>query len=186
MNHSIALIAAAWLFAAASAHAATYKIAPKESFVSFSATQNGAPAPGRFPVNGGAVTFDPKAPEKSGADVSVSVAGVSAAAEEMADTLKTAEWLDAKSHPTAQFVSDGFARIEGKENLYHMTGALTLKGVTLPVSAHVVILEQTPERLKATAEFPLNRLNFGVGWKDASAVKADVSVRADVTAYAAP
>ncbi|MBC7923038.1 MAG: YceI family protein [Ferruginibacter sp.] len=53
--------------------------------------------------------------------------------QEMRDThLKSADFFDADNHPKIAFKSTSFKKIDGDE--YEMTGDLTMKGVTKPVT----------------------------------------------------
>lgn len=70
-------------------------------------------------------------------------------------TLPEFDWFDSKNHPQAKFVG---TKIVTSETGYQVSGMLTLKGITTPVS---FILKETNNKL--TASFEINRLDFNIG-----------------------
>ncbi|MDB5457945.1 MAG: hypothetical protein JWP92_3530 [Caulobacter sp.] len=78
-------------------------------------------------------TYDPAAPEKSALKVSIDLASFSTGYDK-ADTAFPVEFLGADKNPTATFVSTAIVRNGDKGKI---TGALTLNGVTKPVTLDV-------------------------------------------------
>ncbi|MGB3726000.1 MAG: YceI family protein [Glaciecola sp.] len=70
-------------------------------------------------------------------------------------TLPETDWFDAEKHPRGTFVSDEIVKTPAG---YKVSGNLTLKGITNPVS---FLLQDTGKTLNAT--FTINRLNYQIG-----------------------
>ncbi len=104
---------------------------------------------GRFDKVSGTLNFNPAAPEKSSVSVSVDVGSASVASSELLGDIVGSDVLDAANFPTATFVSTSIERTgptSGK-----MTGDLTLRGVTKPVTFDVTFNGGTPSPMGAAA-----------------------------------
>lgn len=82
--------------------------------------------------------------------------------------LRSADFFDAEKHPFISFESTGIKPTGGKE--YELTGNLTMKGITKPVTLQLTYTGTNPNPLsnnRQTAGFKatgaINRYNFGVG-----------------------
>ncbi len=138
------------------------------------------PRPGRYEIDisGSAVTFRTRhlfglAPVRGSfairagtVDVAEPLAGSSIRAEiETASfrtrsgprdaTVRSARFLDAGRHPVITFQSE---RIDGPV----LTGALTVRGVTRPVSMSVELADASPRSFTARAATRIDRTEFGV------------------------
>src|SRR5579862_4444596 len=78
------------------ADVSSWKIIPNESTLTFTATQNGAPVTGTFTNFSGDINFDPAQLDKSNVKIIVNVGAISDAYNQLADTLKTADWFNSK------------------------------------------------------------------------------------------
>jgi polyisoprenoid-binding protein YceI len=78
--------------------------------------------------------------------------------------LRDDDFFSVERYPTAVFTSDHAERIprctEGSPN-YLLRGALTLRGVTLPISFPAVIAEADADHLTGQAQFEIDRTQFG-------------------------
>jgi polyisoprenoid-binding protein YceI len=91
--------------------------------------------------------------------------------------LRSADFLDVEHHPTMEFHSTG-VKVIGK-NDYDVSGNLTIRGVTKPLTMHVNYLGQwdtpwwedgvnkgTRRRAGFVAKTCIQRKDFGVSWND--------------------
>jgi polyisoprenoid-binding protein YceI len=74
---------------------------------------------------------------------------------------QTEEWFDAKKYPQIKFKS---TKVEKKGNDYVITGDLTIKGVTKPVSIPAAVTS-SGNKLTFKGTFSVSRLDFKVGHK---------------------
>lgn len=77
----------------------------------------------------------------------------------VARAAKSPRFLDARRHPTARFEVERFSLDAGGEG--DVVGVLTLHGVSKRVRVPVRI-EQANGRLRATAEFSIQRSDYGI------------------------
>lgn len=91
---------------------------------------------GFFTDFSGKLTFDPKSPVNSKLDVDVNMNGIETTVPKLNDHLKTADFFDVAKYPTASFRSSAIT-VTGPTT-GKVTGDLTLKGVTKPVTLDVV------------------------------------------------
>lgn len=118
----------------------------------------------------GTLVLDEDNPEASSVTATIAVSAVRSDLLEREEAIRDAVWLDAENHPTITFTSTGvelMPEIEGRRAA-KVTGDLTLKGVTLPVTLDVVLNKigiEPPSRKKAmgfSATGKLERDDFGI------------------------
>lgn len=91
---------------------------------------------GRFDKLSGTLNFDPNQPEKSAVSITMDMTSLDTPSGELNNELKGTAVFDAAAFPTASFKSTAVTRTgpdSGK-----ITGDLTIKGVTRPVTLDVV------------------------------------------------
>lgn len=164
--------------AAMLAFAATqWSMQPRQSKLTFVATQAGAPFEGSFDQFSADIRFDPKDLGASRFEVKIDTASVNTQDGERDDTLKGADLFDVRRFPGAHYVAEKFTS-KGGDN-YSATGKLTLRGVTKEAPIEFTFENQQGGAwLKGTAR--IKRLDFGVGqgeWQDTATVGNDVQVR---------
>jgi polyisoprenoid-binding protein YceI len=71
------------------------------------------------------------------------------------ETLPEGDWFDVDNHPRGSFSS---TNVEPVANGFDVSGELTLRGKTLPVSFKLL-----KKGRRLTANFPINRLDYGIG-----------------------
>lgn len=105
-------------------------------------------------------------PANSSATLSIEATSIDTDNAMRDDHIRSADFFDAENHPTITFTSTGVSR-DGDD--YLLTGDLTIRGVTKPVTLTVETPEfgQTPQGgtkagFSATAE--INRTDFGVSY----------------------
>lgn len=113
--------------------AGSYQVDPAHSQVAWEVNHMGfSILEGMFPVSSGSLTIDPAHPAAAKVDVTIQIDQLAVTAAPFANHLKSAEIFDAAKYPTARFVSTGVTPRGG--NRATITGTLTIKGVTKPVT----------------------------------------------------
>lgn len=84
--------------------------------------------------------------------------------------LRSADFLDVEKHPTIGFRSTRLER--AGENRYRLTGDLTIRGTTRPVTLEVTAEGHAKdpwggERIGFTAQTKIDRRDFGLNWNAA-------------------
>ncbi len=97
----------------------------------------------------GSVSFDPEAPEASRVDVTMNASSLWTGVPAFDELLKSADFFDARRHPTIRFRSTGVRRMG--ERTGELSGELSILGVTNPVTLYVV--------WNFTGEHPLAAVN---------------------------
>jgi cytochrome b561/polyisoprenoid-binding protein YceI len=160
--------------AAAPAAGASYGLLAAQSSLTYTFTQAGARARGRF--RSFAVTFDPAAGRL---DVVIDVRSLDTGDAQRDGVLGGSDFLDVARFPQARFTA---TRIEKTAAGYRAIGTLTLRGVSRPVAVPFTWRIATPHGSPVgylAGETTLRRLDFGVGqgqWRDTQWVGNEVTV----------
>jgi polyisoprenoid-binding protein YceI len=113
-----------------------------------------APLRGRFAVRGGTVDIaEPLA--ASAVCAQIDAASFHTRHPQRDASVRSARLLDVARHPVVTFTSE---RIDGRE----LTGTLTVRGVTRPVTLSVEPLELSPRSFTVRATTRIDRTEFGV------------------------
>ena len=163
-----------------------WSIVKEDSRLGFEATEYGQSFNGTFDF-GGRIVFDPGQLDHSLADISIDIASIKTGSDDRDAQAKSDEWFDVKSFPVAHFVTEKFE--SSGANQYTVSGKLTIRDVTLPVSFPFTLMiedkDDDEREANMTAELTLNRLDFGVGsgqWKNTETignpVKLSIAVHA--------
>ncbi len=113
-------------------------------------------------------------------DFAVNTASVNTGVEMRDNHLKSADFFDVEKFPTMKFESKSIKKLKG--NTYQLTGKLTIKDVTKPVTVTAVYGGQTKdqqgnEKLGFQTTFKINRLDYNVSYDPTGAgVAKDVDV----------
>lgn len=147
--------------------AGTYQVDPNHTQVAWEVNHMGfSILEGMFPVSGGSLTIDPAKPAATRLDVTIPIDAVATTSEPFAHHLKTDQIFDAAKFPTARFVSSGVVPRGG--NKATVTGMLTIKGVTKPVTLDATFIGAgiNPQNKKPNIGFgasgTVKRSDFGV------------------------
>lgn len=89
--------------------------------------------------------------------------------------LRSADFFDSDQYPTATFVSSRIVAKQGNNSTHEITGNLTIKGISKSIT-FPVNLSQAHGKIKASAEFSINRRDFNIVYDG----KPDDLVRDDV------
>ena len=122
---------------------------------------------GHFKNLSGTLEFDASHPQQALTEVAIDATTLWSGEPERDDHLRSADFLDVARHGTIRFRS---TRVEpAARNEYTVTGDLTVRGVTRPVTLDVRYLGQCRSpfddtRIGFTATARINRHEFGVSW----------------------
>ena len=155
---------------------------PDASTLAFVATQSGDEFTGQFESWQADVAFSPDDLVGSQVTVTIDMATADAGANDRNGQLPTADWFAVEDHPTATFVTTGFAHVDGDD--YEASADLTIKGVTLPVTLPFTLTIEG-DTASVTGALTLVRTDYSVGegqWADGGTVGLDVTVVVDLTA----
>ncbi|WP_052065401.1 YceI family protein [Thalassospira australica] len=139
----VALVVAAGLSGAAfSAQAAeTYKLDPTHTSVVFVVNHLGfSNFQGRFGGISGELTLDRENVSASSATITIDLNQIDSGVEALDNHMKTADFFDVESHPTATFKSTSVELVG--DSAAKVTGDLTILGQTKPVVLDVVLTGQ--------------------------------------------
>lgn len=131
----------------------------KTSKLTFKGTQSGRPFEGRFQTFTPSVLFDPANLGASAVSVVVDMKSAKTGDAQRDAALPTADWFETAKFPTAKFVT---SKIVAKGSGYEATGALTIRGVTVPVTLPFTVTF-TGDYATAKGTTTIQRQAFGVG-----------------------
>lgn len=138
---------------------------------------SGVPLDIRFTEFDSTVMYDAEDPSASSIEITLPVAALESGVPPFNDHLKSADFFEAETYPTATFTSTSIEATG--ENTATMTGDLTIKDVTAPVTFDVTLVGEAPNPMSGaqlwgfTATTTLDRTEWGLGMF-APAVPADV------------
>ena len=126
------------VIAPSAAPAGNYTLDPTHASVTWSLSHAGlSNYTARFDDISGALKFNPDAPELSTVDIRIDPTSVSTGLPKFDDEIaKSGNYFDAGTYPEIRFVSTGIKLTGDATGL--ITGDLTLKGVTKPVTLDVI------------------------------------------------
>ncbi|HYO43653.1 MAG TPA: YceI family protein [Candidatus Limnocylindrales bacterium] len=122
---------------------------------------------GKFGDVSGTITLDEENPTASSGQLTVAVASLNTGAEQRDAHLRSADFFAADNHPNASFTTTDVAARGG--NAYAVTGDLTIRGTTRPVTFDVELLGfytgmNGARRAGFHATGKINREDFGLNW----------------------
>ncbi len=161
---STALVAAGMATAAVT----SYNIDPVHSGATFKVRHLVSMVEGRFTDFAGVVNFDDADPTRSTVELTIQTASINTGMDMRDKHLRSGDFFAADSFPTITFKSTKVEKAD-QENVYKVTGDLTLRGVTKPVVLTVHSLGTSPNGMGGTvagfdAQTSINRLDYGVRW----------------------
>ena len=122
---------------------------------------------GRFKKFSGDLDIDEQNPAASSVDITIDVASVDTNQEARDNHLRSPDFFDAAKFPTLTYKS---TKVEPKgENTYHVTGDLTIRGVTkshtLEITREGPITDmQGKQRMAFSMTTKISRKEFGLEW----------------------
>ena len=157
-----------------------------KSTLSFNYKQMGVPMEGKFRKFAARISFDPAKLNVAQAQLDVALASIDTGFSEADEEVLGKQWFNAKTYPSARFVSTGVKALGG--NRFEARGKLTIKGKTLDVLAPFTFKAEGSSGIFDGA-FTLKRLDYAIGegaWSDVSAVANEIQIRFHLIAVAAP
>lgn len=154
---------------------------PERSQLGFTATFEGAKAPGKFHGFDVCFAFDPGQPATGRLDVRIDMGSADMDSADLNEEIVDADWLDASAFPQAWFSSEHIETTGTTELVAH--GSLTLKGRSQPVDVPFR-WQVGSDHAIMSGELTLKRTAFGIGageWATAESIGDDVKVRFVVT-----
>jgi polyisoprenoid-binding protein YceI len=152
---------------AAAITAGTYKVDPNHTQATWQVNHMGfSMLQGQFGASGGQITIDPAKPNATKVDVTFSVDQLSTTSAPFATHLKSKDFFDAATYPTARFVSTS---VQATGNTATITGNLTIKNETKPVTLRATFVGAGPNPMNKKLNFgfratgTIKRSDFGVG-----------------------
>ena len=144
----------------------TWQIDPMHTQVEFSAKHFGMmTVRGHFREVAAAGQIDPANPAASSIEVTIDVASLTTNNPQRDNDLRSSYFLELDKYPTITFKS---TRVEpAGQDRYTLTGDLTIKGITKPVTLEVqrygeINDERMGHRVAFSAEGQINRKDFGM------------------------
>lgn len=164
------------------AAAADWSLNRKASSLGFVATYDEIPFEGRFDKFDARIRFDPRAPAGGSFTIDIDIASVDTSSVDRDEGMLEEEWFDADRHPQATFESTGFERMQ-EDNRFTVTGDLTIKGTTQPVTAEFLwIRTGAVAQLKGSADVRRGDFDIGSGdWAEDDTIGFDVRIVFDMT-----
>jgi polyisoprenoid-binding protein YceI len=112
-------------------------------------------------------TIDPDHPKASEIDVTIQTASIRTHNAQRDSDLRSSNFLEIDKYPTMTFKSTGIEHVGGDR--YTMTGDLTIKGVTKPVTLNLVRYGEFNDpmmghRIAYSGETKINRKDFGMNF----------------------
>lgn len=159
-----------------------WKIVPKESNLTFTATQNDAPVSGEFKTFTGNINLDLEQLNASNIEITVNVASLADPYNQLVDTLTGKDWFNTALFPRAIFKSSSISKIGN--NTYEAQGTLTLRDKTSPIVLTFTQEEYSPNKVRFKGNTTIKRLAFGVGqgdWADTKTIRDDVKINFTIT-----
>ncbi|MCG6882536.1 MAG: cytochrome b/b6 domain-containing protein [Silicimonas sp.] len=142
--------------------------------------QFGSDVTGTFADWTAAISFDETAEGDMGnVEITISIASLTLGS--VTDEVMKPEYFDLANHPAARFT----ASIRRDESGYVATGALTLKGTTVPVTLPFTLAIEG-NRATMAGTVTLDRRDFGIGGESESAVRHPVRVSVELEATRSP
>jgi polyisoprenoid-binding protein YceI len=135
--------------------------------------------PGHFETFEGHAHLDAGDPSRSTVHLTIQAASIQTHNPRRDQALRD-KFLDAPNHPTITFVSTRVDQVD--EAGFSVTGDLTIRGTTNPVTIDVTLIDADNDRLRFTGTVTINRRDWGAHWSAAGfLVSKQVRLELDVT-----
>lgn len=152
-------------FLSVSALATPYEVDYAQSSLSFSGTHAGDAFEGEFEDWAAEIIFDENNLAESSLTATFATDSAKTGNNMYDGTLPQADWFDSRNHPEAVFQSTEITASNREEGTYTVTGNLTIRGITQPVTFDFNLSDLTNEPVTAQATLSVKRLDFGIGEK---------------------
>ena len=171
----------------------TWKLDPSHTLVEFSAKHLMiTTVKGRITDVEGTIVMDEKNPRNSSVEATLKAVSIDTRTEQRDQHLRSADFLNAELFPDIKFRS---TRIEGDKDSFKLTGDLTIRDVTRPITLDIRFEGQQTdpwggERVGFSGSGKIDRRDFGLTWNQALetggvVVGNDVKINLEVEAVKA-
>lgn len=171
----------------------TWKLDPSHTLVEFSAKHLMiTTVKGRITDVEGTIVMDEKNPRNSSVEATLKAVSIDTRTEQRDQHLRSADFLNAELYPEIKFRS---TRIEGDKDSFKLTGDLTIRDVTRPITLDIRFEGQQTdpwggERIGFSGSGKIDRRDFGLTWNQALetggvVVGNDVKINLEVEAVKA-
>lgn len=149
----------------------TYAIDPSHSRIAFVARHAMVTkVRGSFNEFSGTGYFDAEEPARSHLQLTIQAASIDTGNDDRDGHLRSNDFFDMENHPEITFASTAVERVDG--DTYRVTGDLTIKGVTRPVTVDfdyggTAVDPFGNHRLGLEGRVVVNRKDWGVNWNAA-------------------
>jgi polyisoprenoid-binding protein YceI len=125
---------------------------------------------GRFADFGGTINFNADQPAQSSVNFTIQAASIDTSTPDRDAHLRSDDFFAVEKHPTITFESTGITAAGGND--YHVTGNLTMRGVTKSITIPVTLLGTAVDpwgnqKLAFEGEVTINRKDYGLNWNAA-------------------
>jgi polyisoprenoid-binding protein YceI len=154
----------------AAATKTTWKLDPSHTLVEFSAKHLMiTTVKGRVTDVAGTISIDENEPTNSAVEVTLKAASLDTRTDQRDQHLRSGDFLDVEKYPEIKFRS---TRIQGDKDRFKLTGDLTIRDVTKPITLDVEFEGRTKdpwggERVGFSANGKIDRRDFGLTWNQA-------------------
>ena len=148
----------------------TWKLDPTHTSVEFSAKHLMiTTVKGRITDIDGTIESDEKNPQNSSVEAVLKAASLDTRTDQRDQHLRSADFLDVEKFPEIKFRS---TRIQGDKDSFKLTGDLTIRDVTKPITLEVEFEGRNKdpwggERVGFSAKGKIDRREFGLTWNQA-------------------
>ena len=170
MNKKILAAISVLVLVSSGAWAATYKVDPDHSTVSFKIKHLLSKVQGRFNKFEGTIDYEPGSPEVWKAAGTIDTSSIDTNNEPRDKHLRGPDFFDVGKYPAIEFRSTGLKDVS--ETTAKVEGILKMHGVEKPVALDAEILGVSNDpwgnvRAAFTASTKINRKDFGITWNEA-------------------
>jgi len=150
--------------------AATYKIDPSHSSVTFKVRHLVSKTQGEFKKFEGTINYDAKNPKNSSTHAVIQVGSVDTGLKKRDDHLRSKDFFNVAMHPKMTFETTKITKVKKKGTRAELVGKLTLNGVTKPVILDITFNGKAKdpfggnERIGFTATTKIDRRDFRMTW----------------------
>ena len=148
--------------------AGTYQVDPHHTLVVWTVDHMGVtPLSGMIGASGGTLEIDPADPTRAKVEVTFDIPAMTTAVPDFTKHLLSSDLFEAEANPTASFVS---TVVEASGTTARITGDLTIKGVTRPVTLDAEFFGAGPNAMTNTLDIgfratgQINRSEFGLAY----------------------
>lgn len=148
----------------------TWKLDPSHTTVEFSAKHLMiTTVKGRITDVAGTIYIDEKNPQNSSVEATLNAGSLDTRTDQRDQHLRSADFLDVEKYPEIKFRS---TRIQGDKDSFKLTGDLTIRDVTKPITLDVEFEGEIKdpwggERVGFSAHGKIDRREFGLTWNQA-------------------